>query len=88
VLAPEFDGRAVEFTKCDFSLGQPDSLTEKADDLGVTRVYEANKGATGFLALIDRRNRRLIGMVTLRQSDDQITGAIEAAIAEASNPAI
>lgn len=68
-------------------MGQPDSLAEKADKLGVTRVYEANKGATGFLALIDRRNQRLIGMVTLRQSDDQIRRSIETAIAEASDPA-
>lgn len=86
-IVPEFTGRAVEFAKFDFSLGQPKSLETKAKALGVDHVYDANKGATGFMALIDRRSQTVISVVTLRQSDADIRRSIERAIEAASKPA-
>lgn len=87
-IAPEFEGRAVEFAKFDFSLGQPESLTEKARALGVESVYAANKGATGFMALIDRRTQKVMAILTLRLSDQDIRRSIEEGIKEASRPAV
>ncbi len=86
-VAPKFEGRAVEFAKFDFSMGQPDSLGDKAKALGVEQVYLANKGATGFMALVDRRDQGVIAIITMGQSTDAIRKSIEAAIATASTPA-
>lgn len=85
-IVPEFEGRAVEFVKFDFSLGQPEALTKKASVLGIERVYAANKGATGFMALIDRRNQNVLAVLTMTLSDQSIREAIEAGIREVSRP--
>lgn len=85
-VVPDFDGRAVEFTKFDFSIGQPDSLTEKAERLGVEAVYLENKGATGFMALIDRRNQSVVAVVTMRDSRADIRRKIEDGIKTVSKP--
>ena len=87
MVVPEFDGRAVEFTKFDFSIGQPEKLTEKAADLGIKDVYLDNKGATGFMALIDRRDQHIVTIVSMRDSKDDIRNKIEAAIKTASKTA-
>jgi thiol-disulfide isomerase/thioredoxin len=85
-VAPSFDGRAVEFVKLDVSMGQPASLTDRAKALGIEQVYLANKGATGFMALIDRRDQRVLQTITLRQSEADIRASIEAAIRTVSSP--
>lgn len=85
-VVPEFDGRAVEFTKFDFSIGQPETLTTKAEALGVKSVYLQNKGATGFMALIDRRDQSVIAIISMRDSKDDIRTKIEAGIKTASKP--
>lgn len=85
-VIPGFEGRAVEFTKFDFSMGQPDALMDKATDLGVDRVYAQYKGATGFLALIDRRTQAEIGRITMSMSDSAIRDEINRAIAAVSAP--
>lgn len=87
-IVPEFEGRAVEFTKFDFSMGQPEELTEKARSIGLESVYLANKGATGFMALVDRRRERVLAVLTMSMTDDGIRQAIEAGIREASRPLI
>ncbi len=85
-VVPDFDGRAVEFTKFDFSIGQPESLTQKATELGIEDVYLANKGATGFMALVDRRDQRVVTIITMRDSKDDIRNKIESAIKTTSKP--
>ena len=85
-VVPDFEGRAVEFTKFDFSIGQPEKLTDKAAALGIKSVYLENKGATGFMALIDRRDERVISIITMRDSKDDIHEKIEAAIKTVSKP--
>jgi hypothetical protein len=57
-----------------------------AESLGVEQVYLSNKGATGFLALIDRRSQSVLGIVTMNQSDAEIRRAIDTAIISASAP--
>lgn len=85
-VVPDFDGRAVEFTKFDFSIGQPDNLTDKAEALGIAQVYVENKGRTGFMALIDRRDQRVVTIISMRDSKDDIRNKIEAAIKTVSKP--
>jgi thioredoxin-like negative regulator of GroEL len=83
-LTPEFEGRAVEFAKFDFSLGQPESLAQKAELLGIESVYAGNKGATGFMALVDRRSQHVLATITFTRSDEEIREMLEAAIRRAS----
>jgi hypothetical protein len=83
-IVPTFSGRAVEFAKFDFSMGQPESLADKARALGVERVYRANQGATGFMLLVDRRTERVISMITLTKSDQVIHKKIDDAIRSAA----
>ena len=85
-VVPGFDGRAVTFAKFDFSMGQPESLTAKATELGVDKVYLAHKGETGWMALVDRRDQRVIGRITMSLTNDQIRAEIEGAIKTASEP--
>ncbi|MEL6258126.1 MAG: thioredoxin domain-containing protein, partial [Pseudomonadota bacterium] len=87
-VAPRFEGRAVEFVKIDFSLGQPDSLEARAVELGFDTVYRANKGATGFVALVDRRTQSVIDTIVMTQSEDDIESKIETAILNASKPIV
>ncbi len=50
------------------------------------KVYLANKGATGFMALIDRRNQRVISTITIGQSNRDIRSSINSAIKTVSEP--
>ncbi|MBR9835984.1 MAG: hypothetical protein GYB42_12560, partial [Alphaproteobacteria bacterium] len=85
-VVPGFDGRAVEFTKFDFSIGQPDRLLDKAAALGIEQVYLENKGRTGFMALIDRRDQRVVAIISMRDTQDAIRDKIETAIKTVSKP--
>ncbi len=85
-VVPGFDGRAVEFTKFDFSIGQPDRLLDKAAALGIEQVYLENKGRTGFMALIDRRDQRVVEIISMRDTQDAIRDKIETAIKTVSKP--
>ncbi len=82
--APAFDGRAVEFARFDFTLGQAGGLARQADALGVADVYAAHKGETGFMALVDRRTGAMIDTITRSDSEFDIFRKIEAAIASVS----
>lgn len=85
-VIPEFDGRAVQFSKFDFSMGQADSLMERAEELGVEDIYAANKGRTGFMSLIDRRTQREVGRIGMDMNAEQIRSELERAIGLASAP--
>jgi len=85
-VAPAFEGRAVTFHKFDFSLGQPDRLQADAEALGIGDIYRENKGATGFMTLVDRRNQEVLATITMGQSRDEIRQTIEAGIDEAAQP--
>ena len=84
---PEFDGRAVEFVKFDFTMGPQPAQMKMAEELGIEKVYEQHLGATGFMALIDRRNQNVVGILTMSDTPADIAARIEAAIAAASEPA-
>ncbi len=85
-IAPEFEGRAVRFVKFDFSMGPNDTQAEKAAALGIAETYEANKGATGFMLLVDSRSETALGAIYMTDSDDDIRQTINAAIQAASDP--
>lgn len=85
-VAPEFDGRAVQFVKFDFSMGPNDGHQRKADALGIGGLYGQNKGATGFMLLIDSRTEEVIDTITMTRSVDGIRDALNAAITSAASP--
>lgn len=85
-VAPEFDGRAVQFVKFDFTMGPTSALAERAEELGVRDIYEQNKGATGFMALIDSRNEAVLSTVYMTDSETEIRNALNEAIRRASEP--
>ena len=85
-VAPLFEGRAVEFTKFNFTTGPNEALRARAEALGIESVYAAYKGTTGHMLLIDRRNQSIIAQITIGDSKADITASIEEAIDLASKP--
>ena len=85
-IAPEFDGRAVRFIKFDFSMGPNEGHAERAAELGIADVYEANKGATGFMALVDSRTEDVLSTIYMSDSEQDIRDKLNEAIRAASLP--
>lgn len=85
-VAPEFDGRAIQFVKFDFTMGPTGALAKKAEQLGVADIYEANKGATGFMVLIDSRTEEVLSTIYMTNSEADIRSALNEAIVQASRP--
>ncbi len=84
-VAPEFDGRAVEFVKFDFSMGPTEELQQRAAALDIVDTYEQNKGATGFMLLVDRRTDEAVSMITSSMSKDEIRAELDSTIAALAN---
>ncbi len=85
-IAPEFDGRAVQFVKFDFTMGPTDAMARKAEALGVGDIYEANRGATGFMALIDSRTQNVLSTIYMTDSENDIRAKLNEAILAAAIP--
>lgn len=79
-IATEFDGRAVEFVKFDFSMGPTEDLQRRAAALDIAGTYEENKGATGFMLLVDRRSDEAVSMITSSMSKDEIRAELDSTI--------
>lgn len=79
-IAPEFDGRAVQFVKFDFSLGPNDTQRSKARSLGIEAAYMNNEGATGYMLLIDRTSEEVLASVTMSMDRETIRDTINDAI--------
>lgn len=80
-IAPEFDGRAIQFVKFDFSLGPNESQRRKARELGIEAAYIQNEGATGYMLLIDRTSAEVLASVTMNMDRETIRDTIDNAIA-------
>ncbi len=80
-VAADFDGRAVEFVKFDFSMGPTPELQQSAAALDIAGTYEKNIGATGFMLLVDRRTDEVVTMITSAMSKEDIRAELESAIA-------
>ncbi len=82
---PAFKSAAIEFVEFDFTFGETEALAARAAEQGLTRLYDANKGATGFTVLVDARSGEIIDTLTMHFSVADIKGALKRALAIASH---
>lgn len=81
---PAFADKAVEFVEFDFTFGENEKLAALAAAHDLTRLYEANKGATGFTVLVDADTGAIVDTLTMNFTAKDIEGAISRALAVAS----
>lgn len=82
---PDFEGKPVEFVAFDFTFGENDELAALAASHDLSRLYEANKGATGFTVLVDADSGAIVDTLTMNFSAKDMTRAIGRALAIASH---
>ncbi len=82
---PAFKGEAIEFVEFDFTFGETDALAALAASHGLTRLYEANKGATGFTVLVDATSGEIVDTLTMTFTAPDIERAVARALAIASH---
>jgi thiol-disulfide isomerase/thioredoxin len=82
---PAFKNAAIEFVEFDFTFGETAELAARADAHGLTRLYEANKGATGFTVLVDARSGEIIDTLTMNFTVADIKGALKRSLAIATH---
>lgn len=81
---PAFADKAVEFVEFDFTFGENEELAALAATHDLTRLYEANKGATGFTVLVDADTGAIVDTLTMTFTEKDMTRAIAAALSLAS----
>jgi len=69
-----FTERPIDFVKFDFSfaLVRGGALQALAEEKGLINIYAKNKGKTGFMLLIDPGTERVIDIITMRDSAEDI----------------
>lgn len=82
---PKFKDSAIEFVDFDFTFGEDGKLAALAASHDLTRLYEANKGATGFTVLVDADTGAIIDTLTMNFTAPDIERALERALAIASH---
>lgn len=82
---PQFEDKAIEFVDFDFTFGETEALAALAAAHDLTRLYEANKGATGFTVLVDADTGAIIDTLTMNFSVSDIERALGRALAIASH---
>ncbi|MDZ7629285.1 MAG: hypothetical protein U5J99_12875 [Parvularculaceae bacterium] len=78
---PAFAGEPVEFVEFDFTFGENDKLAALAAAHDLTRLYQANKGATGFTVLVDADTGAIVDTLTMNFTAADMKRAIERALA-------
>lgn len=82
-IKPEFADRPVTFLTFDqtFSaLGGRDARTDLAAEYGISQIWDQNKGKQGFAIVADPATGRALDVLTMRNSEDDIRAAIDAAL--------
>jgi len=77
----DYENRAVEFIRFDFTMGQRASLREKAEEEGIIDLYDRMVGRTGFMVLMDRETGTVIEIITMAYDRDRIRDALDRALA-------
>ncbi len=76
-LQENLDGKDVEFVKFDFSNKESKEETKKiAKKLGLSDVLASNNG-TGFVVLVDGKNKDEKAVLTTKQSADEMLKVVE-----------
>lgn len=73
---PKFKDKAIEFVEFDFTFGEEERLAALASAHGLTRLYEANKGATGFTVLVDADTGAVVDTLTMNFSVSDLERAL------------
>ena len=84
-VKPDFAERDIDFVRFNqtFSLFNKGQLKKLAAEHGVESVWEEYAGKTGFMLLVDPRNDRVLEVITMRHSKEEIRAAINDALARA-----
>lgn len=87
VLEPRYEAVMAEYAEAplervrfDSSFGRRGVLARRAREEGVSAVYEATAGATGFVLLIDRDTGDVLAHISMAYSDADIRGALDHAL--------
>lgn len=87
VLEPRYEAVMTDYAEAplervrfDSSFGRRGALTQRAREEGVSEVYEATAGSTGFVLLIDRETGDVLARISMDFSDADIRGALDHAI--------
>ncbi len=82
-VTPEFADQPILFTRVDLTDADTQVGAEQhARDLGLEDIYAEHEGRTGFMLLVDAREKRVLGRLTHNQSEGDIRQAISQALAE------
>lgn len=82
-IEPAFEGRPIEFVRFDqtMSLLTRGRLNRLAEEHGVAAAWEARRGGTGFVVLVDPANGAELDMLTIRLEPEEMYHRIERALA-------
>lgn len=67
----------VEFIRFDFTLGQRNSLREKAIEAGIPDTFDRFEGRTGFMVLMDRDTETIFEIITVQYDREHIAQALD-----------
>lgn len=84
-VMPKFKDKAIEFLDFDFTFGEDEKLAALAASHDLSRLYEANRGATGFTVLVDAETGAIIDTLTMNFTAADIERALTRALLVASH---
>ncbi len=78
----DFQGQSILFTRFDLTDDfTKDQSAQYAALLGLENYYQENAGKTGYMLLIDRQSKKVLGRITKQNSPEEIKAAISNALA-------
>lgn len=81
---PTFAGQSVERVTLDFTDDATSAeAQEQAASLGLSEIYEADAGATGFIVLVNTATGEPVGRIVRDDTPEQIQTKVEEALAQA-----
>lgn len=88
-IIPEFAGAPVKFVEFDLSFGADGAPRAKAEEDGLSSVYERFSTATGYALLVDADTGEILDMLTVNHTAEAMRAAVRSALekAQASAPA-
>lgn len=82
-VKPEFADQPIAFTRVDLTDEDTTAKSVKhVRDLSLEKIYAEHEGRTGFVLLVDAREKRVLGRLTHDQSEGDLRQAISKALAE------
>jgi thiol-disulfide isomerase/thioredoxin len=78
----DFQGQSILFTRFDLTDDfTKDQSAQYAALLGLENYYQENAGKTGYMLLIDRQSKKVLGRITKQNSPEEIKAAFSNALA-------